>query len=40
MPPAPCVLRFQRAGQAALERINVKAEPRSAYLLGGEARGL
>lgn len=35
---APCVLRFRRAGQATWDRINVQVQPRSAYVLSGEAR--
>jgi alkylated DNA repair dioxygenase AlkB len=36
---SPCVLRLRRkAGERKWERANVKAEPRSAYLLSGPAR--
>jgi alkylated DNA repair dioxygenase AlkB len=36
---APCVLRLRRAvGMKKWERVNVVAEPRSAYLLSGQAR--
>jgi alkylated DNA repair dioxygenase AlkB len=36
---SPCVLRLRRkAGERKWERANVKAEPRSAYLLTGSAR--
>jgi alkylated DNA repair dioxygenase AlkB len=36
---SPCVLRLRRkAGGGKWERVNVKAEPRSAYLLSGPAR--
>jgi alkylated DNA repair dioxygenase AlkB len=35
---APCVLRFRRKVNAKWERVNVLAEPRSAYHLSGPAR--
>ena len=35
---APCVLRFRRKIEDRWERINVRAEPRSAYHLSGPAR--
>jgi len=35
---APCVLRFRRKAERKWERVNVLAEPRSAYHLGGPAR--
>ena len=36
---APCVLRLRRAvGEKKWERVNVLAEPRSAYYLSGQAR--
>jgi alkylated DNA repair dioxygenase AlkB len=36
---SPCVLRMRRkAGEKRWERANVRAEPRSAYLLAGPAR--
>jgi len=35
---APCVLRFRRKVNAEWERVNVLAEPRSAYHLTGPAR--
>ena len=35
---APCVLRFRRKVNAKWERVNVLAEPRSAYHLTGPAR--
>ena len=35
---APCVLRFRRKADGKWERINVFAEPRSAYHLSGPAR--
>jgi alkylated DNA repair dioxygenase AlkB len=36
---APCVFRLRRAlGRRKWERVNVAAEPRSAYLLSGPAR--
>ena len=35
---APCVLRFRRKVDGKWERVNVAAEPRSAYLLSGPAR--
>jgi alkylated DNA repair dioxygenase AlkB len=36
---APCVLRLRRAvGGKKWERVNVSAEPRSAYFLSGQAR--
>jgi len=36
---APCVLRLRRAvGEKKWERVNVMAEPRSAYFLSGQAR--
>jgi alkylated DNA repair dioxygenase AlkB len=36
---APCVLRLRRAaGEKKWERVNVVAEPRSAYFLSGQAR--
>lgn len=36
---SPCVLRLRRkAGERKWERVNVDAEPRSAYLLSGAAR--
>ena len=34
----PCVLRFRRKLDGKWERMNVRAEPRSAYLLSGPAR--
>ena len=35
---APCVFRLRRAAGGRWERVNVVAEPRSAYLLSGAAR--
>ena len=35
---APCVFRLRRAVAERWERVNVVAEPRSAYLLSGPAR--
>jgi alkylated DNA repair dioxygenase AlkB len=36
---ASCVLRLRRAaGEKKWERVNVLAEPRSAYFLSGQAR--
>jgi len=35
---APCVFRLRRAVGTRWERVNVVAEPRSAYLLSGAAR--
>ena len=35
---APCMLRFRRRRSALWERRSVVVEPRSAYLLAGEAR--
>lgn len=35
---APCVLRFRRKVNDKWARVNVPAEPRSAYLLSGPAR--
>ena len=36
---APCVLRLRRSvGEKRWERVNVLAEPRSAYFLSGQAR--
>ncbi|HMC56503.1 MAG TPA: alpha-ketoglutarate-dependent dioxygenase AlkB [Gemmatimonadaceae bacterium] len=35
---APCVFRLRRKVDDAWERVNITAEPRSAYLLSGEAR--
>ena len=35
---APAVMRFRRRAGARFDRINVPIEPRSAYLLDGEAR--
>ncbi|HKN67498.1 MAG TPA: alpha-ketoglutarate-dependent dioxygenase AlkB [Gemmatimonadaceae bacterium] len=35
---APCVFRLRRSVGDAWERVNVAAEPRSAYLLSGAAR--
>jgi len=35
---APCVFRLRRALSDGWERVNVVAEPRSAYLLSGPAR--
>jgi alkylated DNA repair dioxygenase AlkB len=35
---APCILRFRRKVNAKWERVNVVAEPRSAYHLTGPAR--
>ena len=35
---APCVLRFRRKANTKWERVNVLAEPRSAYHLTGPAR--
>lgn len=38
---APCVLRLRRAiGEKKWERVNVSAEPRSAYFLSGQARSV
>jgi alkylated DNA repair dioxygenase AlkB len=37
---APCVLRLRRAVGGKWERVNVAAEPRSAYLLSGPARSV
>ena len=37
---APCVLRFRKKSDDKWERINVRAEPRSAYHLSGPARVL
>jgi alkylated DNA repair dioxygenase AlkB len=38
---APCVLRLRRAvGVKKWERVNVSAEPRSAYFLSGQARSV
>ena len=38
---APCVLRLRRAvGVRKWERVNVSAEPRSAYFLSGQARSM
>lgn len=34
----PCVLRFRRKVDGKWERVNVTAEPRSAYFLSGPAR--
>ena len=36
---SPCVLRFRRRRGAGWERAGLRAEPRSAYLLSGPARG-
>ncbi|HEY9401745.1 MAG TPA: alpha-ketoglutarate-dependent dioxygenase AlkB [Pyrinomonadaceae bacterium] len=37
----PCVLRLRRAvGERKWERVNVPAEPRSAYFLSGQARSV
>ena len=35
---APCTFRLRRQGGERWERVNLVAEPRSAYLLSGEAR--
>lgn len=35
---APCTLRFRRRRGSGWERANLRAEPRSAYLLSGPAR--
>jgi len=35
---APCVLRFRKKVDGKWERVNVRAEPRSAYHLSGPAR--
>ena len=35
---APCILRFRRKAGAKWERVNILAEPRSAYHLTGPAR--
>ena len=35
---APCVFRLRRSAGDGWERVNVNAEPRSAYLLSGAAR--
>jgi alkylated DNA repair dioxygenase AlkB len=35
---APCVFRLRRAVSGGWERVNIVAEPRSAYLLSGPAR--
>jgi alkylated DNA repair dioxygenase AlkB len=35
---APCILRFRRKAGEKWERVNVMAEPRSAYHLSGPAR--
>jgi alkylated DNA repair dioxygenase AlkB len=35
---SPCVFRLRRAAGEAWERVNVPAEPRSAYLLSGPSR--
>src|SRR5690349_8775446 len=35
---APCVLRFRRKVDGKWDRVNVRAEPRSAYHLSGPAR--
>ena len=35
---APCVFRLRRSAGDGWERVNVTAEPRSAYLLSGAAR--
>ena len=35
---APCVFRLRRADGDGWERVNLVAEPRSAYLLSGAAR--
>jgi alkylated DNA repair dioxygenase AlkB len=35
---APCVFRLRRRAGESWERVNVTAEPRSAYLLSGAAR--
>ena len=38
---SPCVLRLRRkAGEKKWKRVNVNAEPRSAYLLSGPARSM
>ena len=35
---APCVFRLRRAVNGSWERVNIVAEPRSAYLLSGPSR--
>src|SRR3954454_8357560 len=35
---APCVFRLRRAGGETRERVNIVAEPRSAYVLRGPSR--
>lgn len=37
---APCVFRLRRAAGERWERVNLVAEPRSAYLLSGPARSV
>jgi alkylated DNA repair dioxygenase AlkB len=37
---SPCVLRFRRKVDSKWDRVNVRAEPRSAYFLGGPARSV
>jgi alkylated DNA repair dioxygenase AlkB len=38
---SPCVLRLRRkVGEKKWKRVNVNAEPRSAYLLSGPARSV
>jgi alkylated DNA repair dioxygenase AlkB len=35
---APCVFRFRRKEEAGWDRVNMKVEPRSIYLLRGSSR--
>jgi alkylated DNA repair dioxygenase AlkB len=35
---SPCVFRLRRKSGGAWDRVSITAEPRSAYLLSGEAR--
>src|ERR1044072_6675411 len=37
---APCVLRFRKKVDGKWDRVNVRAEPRSAYYLSGPARSV
>jgi alkylated DNA repair dioxygenase AlkB len=37
---APCLLRFRRKAGPTWERVSLKVEPRSAYLLSGPARAV
>jgi alkylated DNA repair dioxygenase AlkB len=37
---APCVLRFRKKVDGKWDRVNVRAEPRSAYHLSGPARSI